>query len=147
MLSKNRKVIKNSFTRTIFKSSQEDLRSCGVSRQKINYLYHLSESILENKIQLETFSQKTDEEVRNELIKIKGIGHWTIDVYLMFSLKSKDLIPLGDIAVINTIRELFDCHEKENIQKLTETWKPYRSMATYLLWHHYLSKRNRKAIF
>lgn len=141
------KLLKTVSPETIFKSSQEDLRSCGVSRQKINYLYHLSESILENKIQLETFSQKTDEEVRSELIKIKGIGHWTIDVYLMFSLKSKDLIPLGDIAVINTIRELFDCHEKENIQKLTETWKPYRSMATYLLWHHYLSKRNRKAIF
>lgn len=132
---------------TIFKSSQEDLRSCGVSRQKINYLNHLSESILEKSIQLDTFSQKTDEQVRNELIKIKGIGNWTIDVYLMFSLKSKDVIPLGDIAVINTIRELFDCHEKEDIQELTENWKPYRSMATYLLWHHYLSKRNRKVIF
>ncbi|GGC84790.1 3-methyladenine DNA glycosylase [Flavobacterium lutivivi] len=132
---------------TIFKSSNEELRSCGVSRQKINYLYHLSESILENRIQLETFSQKTDKEVRDELIKIKGIGHWTIDVYLMFSLQSKDVIPLGDIAVINTIKELFDCHEKEEMERLTQKWMPYRSMATFLLWHHYLSKRNRKVIF
>lgn len=132
---------------TIFKSSNEELRSCGVSRQKINYLYHLSESILENRIQLETFSQKTDKEVRDELIKIKGIGHWTIDVYLMFSLQSEDVIPLGDIAVINTINELFDCHEKEEMERLTQKWMPYRSMATFLLWHHYLSKRNRKVIF
>jgi DNA-3-methyladenine glycosylase II len=132
---------------TIFKSSNEELRSCGVSRQKINYLYHLSESILENRIQLETFSQKTDKEVRDELIKIKGIGHWTIDVYLMFSLQSKDVIPLGDIAVINTIKELFNCHEKEEMERLTQKWMPYRSMATFLLWHHYLSKRNRKVIF
>ncbi|HRG18084.1 MAG TPA: DNA-3-methyladenine glycosylase 2 family protein [Flavobacterium lutivivi] len=131
----------------IFKSSNEELRSCGVSRQKINYLYHLSESILENRIQLETFSQKTDKEVRDELIKIKGIGHWTIDVYLMFSLQSKDVIPLGDIAVVNTIKELFDCHEKEEMERLTQKWMPYRSMATFLLWHHYLSKRNRKVIF
>ena len=132
---------------TILKSSNDELRSCGVSRQKINYLYHLSESILENRIQLETFSQKTDKEVRDELIKIKGIGHWTIDVYLMFSLQSKDVIPLADIAVINTIKELFDCHEKEEMERLTQKWMPYRSMATFLLWHHYLSKRNRKVIF
>ena len=141
------KLLKTVSPETIFKSSQEDLRSCGVSRQKINYLYHLSESILENRIQLETFSQKTDKEVRDELIKIKGIGHWTIDVYLMFSLQSEDVIPLGDIAVINTIKELFDCHEKEEMERLTQKWMPYRSMATFLLWHHYLSKRNRKVIF
>ena len=131
---------------TISKTTSEELRSCSVSRQKSIYLKSLAEAILNKSLILETLSQKTDDEVRKELIKIKGIGNWTIDVYLMFSLQSEDIIPLGDIAVVNTIKELFDCKTSEEIAKLSENWKPYRSMATFFLWHHYLEKRNRKPI-
>ncbi|MES2411155.1 MAG: DNA-3-methyladenine glycosylase 2 family protein [Bacteroidota bacterium] len=128
---------------TIIQSSDEDLKSCGVSRQKILYLKTLSNAVL-NELDLESFSSKTADEVRNELIQLKGIGHWTIDVYLMFALQSPDIIPLGDIAVVNTIKELFDVHTKEEMEQLSENWKPYRTMATFMLWHHYLEKRNRK---
>ncbi|HQW69915.1 MAG TPA: DNA-3-methyladenine glycosylase 2 family protein [Flavobacterium sp.] len=131
---------------TISTISIEELRDCSVSRQKAVYLKALAEAILNKSLILETLSQKTDDEVRKELIKIKGIGNWTIDVYLMFSLQSEDIIPLGDIAVVNTIKELFDCKTSEEIAKLSENWKPYRSMATFFLWHHYLEKRNRKPI-
>ncbi|HOD11202.1 MAG TPA: DNA-3-methyladenine glycosylase 2 family protein [Flavobacterium sp.] len=131
---------------TISTISIEELRDCSVSRQKAVYLKALAEAILNKSLVLETLSQKTDDEVRKELIKIKGIGNWTIDVYLMFSLQSEDIIPLGDIAVVNTIKELFDCKTSEEIAKLSENWKPYRSMATFFLWHHYLEKRNRKPI-
>ena len=131
---------------TISIISVEELRDCSVSRQKAVYLKALAEAILNKSLVLETLSQKSDDEVRNELIKIKGIGNWTIDVYLMFSLQSEDIIPLGDIAVVNTIKELFDCKTSEEIVKLSENWKPYRSMATFFLWHHYLEKRNRKPI-
>jgi len=131
---------------TISTISIEELRDCSVSRQKAVYLKALAEAILNKSLVLETLSQKTDDEVRKELIKIKGIGNWTIDVYLMFSLQSEDIIPLGDIAVVNTIKELFDCKTSEEIVKLSENWKPYRSMATFFLWHHYLEKRNRKPI-
>eukprot|EP01136_Pigoraptor_vietnamica_P005201 Opistho-1_new@36473 len=130
---------------TILACSDEDLKSCGVSRQKITYLKILSKAVLEE-LDLESFASKSVEEVRNELIKIKGIGNWTIDVYLLFSLQSPDIIPLGDIAIVNTIKELFDIHRREEMEKLSETWKPYRSMATFMLWHHYLEKRNRKPI-
>ena len=128
---------------TISQCSDEDFKSCGVSRQKISYLKILSAAV-SSELDLESFPSKTADEVRNELIKIKGIGHWTIDVYLMFALQSQDIIPLGDIAIVNTIKELFDVHTKEEMTKLSENWKPYRTMATFMLWHHYLEKRNRK---
>lgn len=130
---------------TISNCSDEDLKSCGVSRQKISYLKILAKAVSEG-LDLESFTSKSADEVRSELIKIKGIGNWTIDVYLMFSLQSPDIIPLGDIAVVNTIKELFDIHNREEMEKLSENWKPYRSMATFMLWHHYLEKRNRKPI-
>ena len=128
---------------TISKCADDHLKSCGVSRQKILYLKTLSNAV-SSELDLESFTSKTADEVRNELIQIKGIGHWTIDVYLMFALQSPDIIPLGDIAVVNTIKELFDIHSKEEMEKLSENWKPYRTMATFMLWHHYLEKRNRK---
>lgn len=131
---------------TILQTSEEILRNCGVSRQKTIYLKALAEAILDKTLVLETLSQKHPDEVRKELIQIKGIGNWTIDVYLMFSLQSPDIIPLGDIAVVNTIKELYGCEDKEVMLALSENWKPYRSMATYFLWHHYLVKRNRKFI-
>ena len=127
---------------TVCQCLDEDLKSCGVSRQKISYLKILANAVIE-KLNLESFAAKSADEVRNELIKIKGIGNWTIDVYLMFALQSPDIIPLADIAVVNTIKELFDVHTKEEMVALSENWKPYRTMATFMLWHHYLEKRNR----
>ena len=128
---------------TITQCSDEELKSCGVSRQKIVYLKTLANAV-SSELDLESFPLKSADEVRNELIQIKGIGHWTIDVYLMFSLQSPDILPLGDIAIVNTIKELFDIHTKEEMMILSENWKPYRTMATFMLWHHYLEKRNRK---
>ena len=127
--------------------SDEDYRAFGVSRQKTSYIKALATAILEKNIDLESLPNKTAEQVRNELIKIKGIGNWTIDIYLMFCLQAPDLLPLGDIAVVNTIKELLDIHDKDDMEKYAEKWSPYRSFATYLLWHHYLKKRNRKVVY
>ena len=124
--------------------TDEDFRTFGVSRQKAKYIKCLSEAILNKEITLESLPNKTAQEVREELIKIKGIGNWTIDIYLMFCLQTPDIIPLGDIAVVNTIKELLDIHNKQEMEIYVQKWSPYRSMATYLLWHHYLRKRNRK---
>ncbi len=127
--------------------SDEDFRSLGVSRQKTSYIKALSLSITNSQIDLESLATKTSEQVREELIKIKGIGHWTIDIYLMFSLQVPDIIPLGDIAVINTIKELLDIHDKQEMENYVSKWSPYKSVATFLLWHYYLSKRNRKVLY
>ena len=127
--------------------SDEEYRTCGVSRQKTKYIKCLSEAILDKQIILESLPNKTAQEIREELIKIKGIGNWTIDVYLMFSLQEKDIIPLGDVAVVNTIKELLDIQDKQEMEIYAQNWAPYRSMATFLLWHHYLQKRNRKITY
>lgn len=127
--------------------SDEEFRNLGVSRQKTSYIKALSTAILNKDIDLERLPTKTAQQVREELIKIKGIGNWTIDIYLMFCLQEPDLLPLGDIAVVNTIKELLDIHYKEEMEVHTIKWSPYRSVATYLLWHHYLNKRNRTVVY
>ncbi len=132
---------------TLVDVSDEAFRSLGVSRQKTSYIKGLALAIINKELDIDSFPNKSAEEVRAELIKLKGIGNWTIDVYLMFSLQSPDIIPLGDIAVINTIKELFDIHEKSEMELIAQHWSPYRSFATFLLWHHYLQKRNRKIIY
>ena len=127
--------------------SDEEFRNLGVSRQKTSYIKALSLSIINNQIDLESLATKSAEQVREELIKIKGIGNWTIDIYLMFSLQAPDIIPLGDIAVINTIKELLDIHDKPEMENYVAKWSPHKSVATYLLWHYYLNKRNRKVSY
>ena len=134
----------NGFTpKLVLEVSDEELKSCGVSRQKINYIKNLAISIEENKIDLESFHSKTEIEVFTELIQLKGIGKWTAQVYLMFYLQKKDIFPIGDIAVQHTMGELFQTETLEEMEKHANNWKPYRSLATYLLWHYYLKKRNR----
>ena len=123
--------------------SDEKLKSCGVSRQKISYIKNLAHCIEENKIDLESFHSKTEIEVYTELIQLKGIGKWTAQVYLMFCLQKKDVFPIGDIAVQHTMREIFNTETLEEMENYANNWKPFRSLATYLLWHHYLKKRNR----
>ena len=127
--------------------SDDAYRNVGVSRQKTTYIKALSHSIINNLIDLESLPAKNSIQVREELIKIKGIGNWTIDIYLMFSLQAPNIIPLGDIAVINTIKELLDIHDQQEIENYVAKWSPHKSMATYLLWHYYLSKRNRKVVY
>ncbi len=128
---------------TIFICNDDELRSCGVSRQKIKYLKDLASKVLSNEIDFTTFPTKSEEQIRAELITVKGVGNWSIEVYLMFCLQSQDIIPLGDIAIKNTLKELYDCQTHEEMQSLSHNWKPNRTMASYILWHYYLKKRNK----
>jgi DNA-3-methyladenine glycosylase II len=127
----------------LLKLSDEEFRSCQISRQKTVYLKGLSEAIVNEKIDLEGLAQLDEPEIRAALTSLKGIGNWTADVYLMFCQQSKDIFPIGDIAVVNTIKELYDIHEREEMVAFSEKWAPYRSLAVYFLWHHYLEKRKR----
>jgi DNA-3-methyladenine glycosylase II len=127
----------------ILQLSDEEMRRCQISRQKAAYLRALSNAILQNDIDLDKLSSLDEAEVRKQLTAIKGIGQWTADIYLMFCLQAKDIFPSGDVAVINTVKELSGAKTKEEIIPLAEKWKPYRSLATYYLWHYYLRKRNR----
>ena len=127
--------------------SDQEFRDFGVSRQKTSYIKALAAAIINENLDLSSFSRMSAAQVRAELIKIKGIGNWTIDIYLMFCLQAPDLLPLGDIAVITTIKELLGISEIEAIENHTKKWSPYRSCATYLLWHYYLKERNRSVSY
>lgn len=127
----------------ILRLSDEEMRTCQISRQKAKYLRELSTAISTGSLDLAGLSLLDPEEVRTILTSIRGIGHWTTDIYLMFCLQSRDIFPIGDIAVINTVKELTDARTQEEILRLAEKWRPLRSLATYFLWHYYLRKRGR----
>ena len=127
----------------IFNSNDDELRNCGVSRQKIIYLRDLASKVLSNEIDFQSYSAKSEEQIRKELITIKGVGNWSIEVYLMFCLQSPDIIPLGDIAIKNTLKELYNCETLEEMQSISDNWKPFRTFASYTIWHYYLKKRNK----
>ena len=125
--------------------SDHEMKSNQISQQKAKYLKALSHSILKNEIDLVSLGNKSTDEVRQQLTAIKGIGNWTTDIYMMFCLQSKDIFPIGDIAIINTVKELKQVTTQNEIATLSEQWKPLRSLASFFLWHYYLKKRNRPA--
>lgn len=130
----------------ILSLSDEEMRDCQISRQKTKYLRALSTAFLDGEIALEEMPDLNETEVRNQLTSIKGIGNWTADIYLMFCLQAKDIFPIGDIAIVNTMKELTEADSKVEMIKCSENWKPFRSLASYFLWYYYLRKRNRQVI-
>jgi DNA-3-methyladenine glycosylase II len=129
--------------REILKLTDEEMRACQISRQKAKYLRALSQAVLNKDLDFEELPKLNSEEVRTKLTSIKGIGNWTTDIYLMFCLQSKDIFPLGDIALITTIKELTSVKTRAGIIRFTNKLKPLRSLAAYFLWYYYLNKRNR----
>ena len=130
----------------ILKLSDVEMRQCQITRQKSTYLKALSSAILDRKLDLEGLPEFSVAVIREQLKSVKGIGDWTADIYLMFCLQAKDIFPIGDIAIVRTIEELTGAVSKDEIIEHSEKWKPFRSLATFFLWHYYLSKRNRSAI-
>jgi DNA-3-methyladenine glycosylase II len=128
---------------TILNVSESDLRNCGVSRQKIIYLKDLATKVNSKELDFTTFSKKSEAEIRAELIAVKGVGNWSVEVYLMFCLQSRDIIPLGDIAIKNTLKELYNCQTNQEMELVSNNWKPERTMASFVIWHYYLKKRNK----
>ncbi len=125
--------------------SDQELRACYFSRQKIVYVRELANAIKSGELPLKKLAQYPDEEIRVTLKKIKGIGDWTVDVYLMHALQRTDLFPLGDIALVNSLKEIKKLPagvSKEEMLAIAEPWRPYRTIASMILWHSYIKKRN-----
>lgn len=145
-LNKLKLSVQNISPANILLLTDEALKACYFSRQKITYVKHLATEILSENLNLEALQKMEDAEVIKELIKIKGVGVWSATVYLMMVLHRCDLFPLGDIALLTGMRETKNLPKetpKEAIEKLAQQWKPYRTIATYILWHGYLCKRKR----
>ena len=131
----------------ILQLTDEELRSCYLSRQKIVYVRELANAIISKRIDLKSFEGKEDEIVRQELIALKGIGNWTIDIYLLHALHRTDIFPIGDLALVNAVRMVKEkALTKEEIVKLSTKWKPNRTIATMMFWHYYIKKKNIKLL-
>jgi len=127
----------------ILSYSDKELKNFGFSRQKSEYARLLAQSVLIKSLKLNSLSKLNDDEVRKILMKQKGIGKWTSDIYLLFALKRPDIWPRYDLALISTIKELKKMRktpDENKLDRLADHWKPWRSVAARLLWHHYLSK-------
>ena len=114
----------------------EVLRSIGISKQKAKYIKELAD-YFEIKGKEVAFDQLSDGEIRDELIKIKGIGQWTIDMFLMFTLYRPDILPVTDLGIQKGFKTLFDLNELPSVgymDKKAKPWEPYRTVASWYLW-------------
>jgi DNA-3-methyladenine glycosylase II len=116
------------------------VRACGFSRQKLLYARSLAELVASGEVPLEALDDMEDEEAIAQLVKIKGIGRWTAEVYLMFALGRRDMFPADDLGLIVGMQRLKNLRkrpDKKRMLKLGEPWRPRRSAAAHLLWHYF----------
>lgn len=128
----------------VLKLSDEELRACAFSRQKIQYTKLLAFEISEGRLNLDELNAMDEPEIRERMIQLKGIGHWTVDMYVLMSLHFADIFPPGDLATIKAVYELklVPAEDlKEEIVRYMKKFAPMRSVATYILWHAYIEKR------
>jgi DNA-3-methyladenine glycosylase II len=121
------------------------LRSLGVTRQKAAYCIHVAEAIHDGQLDLKALSQMDDDAVISRLTRIKGIGPWTANIYLLMALLRPDVWPSGDIALQNTLKKVKGLKAsswQSKISSIVEAWRPFRSVAARMLWHHYLSVKS-----
>jgi DNA-3-methyladenine glycosylase II len=123
-----------------------ELKTIGFSRQKTGYARHLSEAVLEGKIDLDGLAALPDADVKGELQRLKGIGEWTSDIYLLMALLRPDVMPKGDIALHMAWHRLSGEPKPhaDAFLVVAERWRPFRSVAARLLWHFYLSERKNR---
>ena len=121
-----------------------ELRAAGFSRQKTAYCRHLAALIEVGELDLEGVARLGDGEARGELLKVKGVGPWTADIYLLMALGRPDVWPSGDLALAAAAREVKRLPARPThpeLDAMAEAWRPYRAVAARLLWHHYLNKK------
>src|ERR1700761_416077 len=107
--------------------TDDEFRACYCSRQKTGYIKYLAEAILSGQINLQAFEQMEDDEIRAQLVTLKGIGNWTVDVYLMFVLQRADIFPIGDLAAVNALKRvkgLPTVTTREEIIGIAAQWQP-----------------------
>ena len=122
-------------------ASDEELRAAGMSRQKSGYIRSLAELVLSGELNLDDLPED-DEEAIALLTKIKGIGRWSAEIYLLFAEGRGDVFPAGDLAVLVELGRLMGLAEKpseKQLRELAEAWRPYRGAAAVLAWHSYNS--------
>lgn len=124
-------LISNKSNKQILELENSTIQKIGVSFKKVEYMKNVLSFFAENHLDLESLDQN---HIEKKLIKIKGIGKWTIEMFLMFVVLKPDIFSFGDLALINSIKKNYGTIDKNEISKLTLSWSPYRTVASLLLW-------------
>jgi DNA-3-methyladenine glycosylase II len=122
----------------------QQLKIIGFSRQKTRYCRLLAQAVLEGQIDLEKLSELEDDQVRLQLIRLKGVGDWSADIYLLMALRRPDVWPKRDLALINTlvkVKKLPSFPDEQQVEGIVKDWAPYRAVAARMLWFEYLGGR------
>ena len=117
--------------------SDEQLRAAGISRQKAGYLRDLCARVASGEVALDELDAMTDEEVIASLTRIKGIGRWTAEMFLIFRLQRPDVLPVGDLGIVTAVKKAYRLRKTptpDRLRKIGEAWRPYRSIASWYLW-------------
>ena len=126
--------------------SDEQLRSVGLSRQKIGYLRDLCEKVDAKKIDLDALDSLSDDQVIAALVTVKGIGRWSAEMFLIFRLLRPDVLPVGDLGIVTAIQKAYRLRKRptpDRMQKIGDAWRPYRSVAAWYLWRSLDNEPNR----
>ena len=121
----------------ILKLTETQLRQAGLSKQKLSYLRDLAEKTRSGEVRFDCFGEMSDEEVIEQLTRIKGIGRWTAHMFLMFSLRRPNVLPTGDLGIQMAMRKHYrkrKLPKPEQMEKIAKCWEPYRSVACWYLW-------------
>ena len=121
----------------VLKAPVAGLRKAGVSRQKIAYIKDLAKAIKTGQLDIKDFSRHTDEEVIVALTRVKGIGQWTAEMFMMFSLNRPNVFSAGDLGLQNAIKKMYGLRrhpDKKKIECLSKAWRPHRTLAARYLW-------------
>ena len=127
--------------------TDEELKQIGFSRQKTRYGRELANAIIDGSLDLSSLDKLEDEDARIQLMKVKGIGPWTADIYLLMALGRPDIWPKGDLALevaIQRVKGWLRRPTPEEMRKMSDEWQPWRAVAARLLWHFYLSERKKE---
>ena len=120
------------------------LRTAGFSRQKASYARDLARSLADRTLDLIDLESKSDDDARLELTRLRGIGTWSADIYLLMALRRSDIWPRSDLALATAALEVKRLERRpapDELERLAARWRPWRAVAARILWHHYLSTR------
>lgn len=123
--------------RELLDTPESDLRAAGLSRQKVGYLRDLAERVAAGSLSMSRLPDLDDEEVIDVLTEVKGVGRWTAEMFLMFRLGRADVLPVGDLGLRDAVRRVYGLDERpgpEEMRRIAEPWRPYRSIACWYLW-------------
>lgn len=123
----------------------DGLRDLGFSRQKSRYAMALADNCIEGNLKVHALRRLTDEAVRDQIVAQLGLGQWSADVFLMMALLRPDVLPVGDLGLVKGVQEVdqVEYPDPESILQRAETWRPYRSVATRMVWQWYVRQRRR----